>query len=92
MRRVLAALLIAALTAATAILLIPSEDDEPVDPGAAGARRASSVALEIVPGRVVGVARDRDNGKWEVTVRQRGRDYEVELSPGDLSLLRIDYD
>jgi hypothetical protein len=50
------------------------------------------VAREVVPGSIVGVARDSDNGKWEVTVRQDGREYEVELAPGDFELLRVDYD
>jgi hypothetical protein len=44
-----------------------------------------------VRGRVVGVARDRDNGKWEIAVVQEGREYEVELSQPDLVLLRLDY-
>jgi uncharacterized membrane protein YkoI len=92
-RRRVAALLAAALLAGGALALAaPSEDDEPVDPRSAGARSASAVALEVVPGRVTGVARDRDNGKWEVTIRQDGRDFEVELHPDDLALLRIDYD
>jgi hypothetical protein len=38
------------------------------------------------------VARDRDNGKWEITIVQDGREYEVELTPRDLTLLRVDYD
>jgi hypothetical protein len=46
----------------------------------------------VVPGRVRGVARDQDNGKWEITILQQGREYEVELHPRDLTLLRVDYD
>ena len=36
--------------------------------------------------------RGPDNDKWEVTLRADGTDYEVELAPGTLALLRIDYD
>ena len=68
------------------------DDDRPVDPDRPDARRAAEAALEVVPGRVVGVARDEDNGKWEITVVQRDREYEVELAPDDLALLRLDYD
>ena len=68
------------------------DDDRPVDPDRPDARRAVEAALDVVPGRVVGVARDEDNGKWEITVVQRDREYEVELAPGDLALLRLDYD
>jgi hypothetical protein len=90
MRKALAVLVVAALAWGAASL--PREDDEPVDPRRPDARRASDVALEVVPGRVVGVARDRDNGKWEITIVQDGREYEVELTPRDLTLLRVDYD
>jgi hypothetical protein len=68
------------------------DDDRPVDPGTPRARSAAAAALEIVRGRVLEVARDVDNGKWEVTIAHAGREYEVELSPGDLRLLRVDYD
>jgi uncharacterized membrane protein YkoI len=68
------------------------EDDVPVDPATPAARRAAATALEVVRGRVVEVARDRDNGKWEVTIDQDGRMYEVELEPGSLRLLRLDFD
>ena len=68
------------------------EDDRPVDPTTPQARRAAEVARGIVPGRVVGVARDTDNGKWEITIVQEGREYEVELAARDLTLLRLDYD
>ena len=64
----------------------------PSDPATPEARRAAAVALGVVPGRVLGVARDEDDGKWEMTIAQDGREYEVELAPGDLSLLRLDYD
>ncbi len=91
-RRWLVALLVVALTAGGAVALAPAEDDTPVDPRGAGARRASAVALEVVPGRVTRVARDRDDGKWEITIRQGAQEFEVELDPDDLELLRIDYD
>ena len=68
------------------------DDDVRVDPDTPGARRAAAAALDVVPGRVLAVYRDRDNGKWEVTIRQGERDYEVELAPADLALLRVDYD
>ena len=68
------------------------DDDRPVDPNQPQARRAAAAAQEVVCGRVLGVARDVDNGKWEITIAQGGREYEVELSPDDLGLLRVDYD
>jgi uncharacterized membrane protein YkoI len=68
------------------------EDDHPVDRADVRARQAVAVAREVVPGTIVDVSRDADNGKWEVTIRQDGSDHEVELSPWDLSLLRVDYD
>ena len=92
MGRLAAALAVAAAAAGLAALALPREDDEPVDAAHPRARQAIAIAREVVPGRVVGVARDSDNGKWEVTMRQSGVDYEVELSPDDLALLRVDYD
>ena len=68
------------------------DDDRPVDPSRPDAQRAVAAALEVVHGRVLGVARDEDNGKWEVTIAQEGRQYEVELAPGSMDLLRLDYD
>ena len=68
------------------------EDDRLVDPARPGAQRAVAVAREVVEGRLVDVRRDVDNGKWEVTLRQGEREYEVELAPRDFALLRIDYD
>ncbi len=68
------------------------DDDVRVDPDTPGARRAAAAALDIVPGRVLAVYRDRDNGKWEVRVDQDGGEYEVELDPADFGLLRLDYD
>ena len=68
------------------------DEDEPVDPRTPSAQRAIGLAREVVEGRLVDVRRDSDNGKWEVTLRQGDREYEVELSPEDMSLLRIDYD
>ena len=86
----LAVLLIAALVWGGTVVL--RDDDRPVDPRRPDARRAAAAALEVVPGSVRGVARDEDNGKWEITILQEGREYEVELAPGDLTLLRVDYD
>lgn len=68
------------------------EDDYSVALSAPGAREAAAVAREVVPGDVVGITRDRDNGKWEVLVDQGGRRYEVELGAEDYGLLRLDYD
>jgi hypothetical protein len=68
------------------------DDDRPVDPSTPAARRAAAAALEVVPGRVLGVARDEDDGKWEITIAQGEWEYEVELAPEDLSLLRLDND
>jgi len=88
----LAPAIAAAAVAALAFVLLPREDDVLVDATHPRARQAISVAREIVPGSLVDVRRDRDNGKWEVTIRQEEREYEVELSPADLALLRVDYD
>jgi uncharacterized membrane protein YkoI len=85
MRRLAAVLLLAAVLAGC-------EDDVPVEHDAPGARRAVAEALTVVAGRVIEVARDRDNGKWEVIVEQRGRRYEIELEPDTFRLLRLDYD
>jgi uncharacterized membrane protein YkoI len=68
------------------------EDDHPVDPGTPQAQRAIAAAREVVPGRVLDVLRDEDNGKWEVIISQDGREYEVELDPATFGLLRLDYD
>ena len=92
MGRVAAALAAAAVAAVLAVALLPREDDVLVDATQPRARQAIAVARDIVPGSLVDVRRDRDNGKWEVTIRQGERDYEVELAPGDLALLRVDYD
>ena len=87
------------LTAVAVIVLAPAaggcelrDEDEPVDPRTPAAQRAVELAREVVAGALVDVRRDSDNGKWEVTLRQDGRDYEVELAARDMSLLRIDYD
>jgi hypothetical protein len=69
-----------------------AEDDVPVDRDGPEAQRAIAEALSVVPGRVVEVARDRDNGKWEVIVSHDGGEYEIELAPGTFELLRLDYD
>ena len=92
MGRVAAALVVVIAAAALAFALLPREDDVLVDPAHPRARQAIAVARDIVPGSLVDVRRDRDNGKWEVTIRQGERAYEVELAPGDLALLRVDYD
>jgi hypothetical protein len=92
MRRRLAGLALVVAVAAVVFAAWPREDDRPVDPSTPAARRAIAAALEVVPGRVLGVARDVDNGKWEVTIAQDAREYEVELAPTDLTLLRLDYD
>jgi uncharacterized membrane protein YkoI len=68
------------------------EDDVPVDRDTPDARRAVAEALAVVSGRVVEVARDRDNGKWEVVIEQRDGRYEVELTADTFELLRLDYD
>jgi predicted nucleic acid-binding Zn-ribbon protein len=78
--------------AAAALATGCGEDDVPVDPDTPGARRAAAEALAVVSGRVVEVARDRDNGKWEVIVEQADGRYEVELEPDSFRLLRLDYD
>jgi hypothetical protein len=83
-----------AVSAATFLGVRPEliEDDRPVDRTTPAAQRAVAVARGVVRGAVVDVRRDADNGKWEVTLRAGDRSYEVELAPGDLDLLRIDYD
>jgi uncharacterized membrane protein YkoI len=92
MRRLAPALLVGALLLASALLLLPREDDVVVDRYTPTARRAVAEALRVVPGRVVEVARDRDNGKWEVIVAYNDGEYEVELDPRTFELLRLDYD
>jgi hypothetical protein len=90
-RRVIAAfatLLLAALLFA----VWPRQDDYAVDPRSPDARRAVAVAQGVVPGRLVEVTRDQDNGKWEIIIAQGDREYEVELDPRNFSLLRLDYD
>ena len=92
--RVRAATLLGAalLVVALAVVLIPSEDDRPVDPDRPDAQRADATARGIVDGELVDVRIDTDNGKWEVTLRRAdGGEHEVELTP-ELELLRIDYD
>jgi len=91
MGRIAAALAVVALAVAGGAWAL-RDDDRPVDPTTPAAVRAIAMAREVVPGRLVDVRRDSDNGKWEVTLRRDGRDYEVELAPGDLALLRVDYD
>ncbi len=88
----LAVALAVALAAGLAAAVYPREDDVLVDADRPRARQAIEVARDVVPGSVVDVRRDRDNGKWEITIRQGERDYEVELAPADLALLRVDYD
>jgi hypothetical protein len=92
MRRLAAAVLVAGVLAAGGAVLLVDDDDVPVPMDTPGARRAVTEALEVVPGRVVEVTRDRDNGKWEVIVDQDGGRYEIELDPATFGLLRLDYD
>lgn len=82
----------AAVIVVALVLLGCGEDDVPVDRDTAEARRAVAEALTVVSGRVVEVARDRDNGKWEVIVEQEDGRYEVELAPETFELLRLDWD
>ena len=87
--------LIACVLVALAVLLAARglrDDDRLVDPSTPAAQRAIAVATEVVPGELVDVRRDEDNGKWEVTLRQQGTDYEVELDAATMALLRLDYD
>jgi uncharacterized membrane protein YkoI len=86
------AVLLAVAIVAVALALTARDDDRLVDPDRPDARRAIAAAVQVVPGRLVDVRRDSDNGKWEVTLHADGRDYEVELASPDLALLRIDYD
>jgi len=91
-RCALAALLTAALLVAL-FALVRGDDDKPVDPTGPRARAAIEAARAIVPGKLVDVSRDVDDAdKWEVTLHAFGNDYEVELEPDTLALLRIDYD
>jgi Peptidase propeptide and YPEB domain len=91
-RRLVISACAVALLAGTAVALGGPDDDRAVDPHTPAARRAVDVALEVVPGRLVDVARDRDDGNWEVIVQHDGHEFEVELHPGDLTFLGIDYD
>jgi hypothetical protein len=90
-RRVAAAVAVLLLTALV-FAAWPREDNYTVDPRSREARRAVAVAQGVVPGRVIEVTRDQDSGKWEIVIEQGEREYEVELDPKDLSLLRLDYD
>ena len=86
---------IASLAVGVAVLTAGCElrdDDKPVDPADPRAQRAVQIARDVVEGRLVDVRRDSDNGKWEVTLRQGDREYEVELAAVDMALLRIDYE
>ena len=73
-------------------VLWPEDEDRPVDPTRPDARAAARSALDVVPGRVTAVTFDVDDDKWEIIIAQEGREYEVELTPGDYRLLRLDYD
>jgi len=92
MRLRLVALVVAGGALAWGGATLEREDDVPVDRDTPGARRAIAEALTVVQGRVVEVARDRDNGKWEVIVERDGGQYEIELEPETFRLLRLDYD
>ncbi|MDA0181117.1 hypothetical protein OJ997_12495 [Solirubrobacter phytolaccae] len=90
-RYALAALVVA--LALVGLFAFLKDDDRPVDPTGPQARAAIEAARAIVPGELVDVSRDVDDAyKWEVTLRAFGNDYEVELEPRTLALLRIDYD
>ena len=90
-RRAVMGALAAALIVAV-VALLRTDDDVRVDPTRADARAAIEAARAIVPGELVDVSRDsNDQDKWEVTLRADGNEYEVELLPGTLALLRIDY-
>jgi hypothetical protein len=95
-RRAAPAALVALLAVAATTIWVARpellEDDRLVDKSTPAAQRAIAAARDVVAGDVVDVRRDVDNGKWEVTLRRGERDYEVELAPNDLSLLRVDYD
>jgi uncharacterized membrane protein YkoI len=86
------ALLAAALLIAV-FALLRTDDDVLVDPSEPAAIAAIAAARAVVPGEVVDVRRDSDDGdKWEVTLRRGdGNAYEVELDRDTLALLRIDY-
>ena len=84
--------LLAAALLVSIFALLRREDDVLVDHTQPGARAAIQAARAIVPGELIDVRVDTDNDKWEVTLRANGTDYEVELAPGTLALLRIDYD
>ncbi len=75
-----------------AVVALLRDDDVLVDPSEPNARAAITAARAVVVGDLVDVRVDTDNDKWEVTLRAGGNDYEVELEPGTLALLRIDYD
>jgi hypothetical protein len=86
---IVAVVLAAAVAAAVAW---PQDEDRPVNPARADARAAAQRALAIVPGRVAAVTFDIDDDKWEVIVARENGEYEIELTPGDYRLLRLDYD
>ena len=68
------------------------DEDRRVDPTSPEAHDAVAVAQDVVPGRPIEATYDVDDDKWEIIILQRGREYEVELDPRDLRLLRLDYD
>lgn len=70
----------------------PFDDDRSVARDDPGAPEAIAAATQVVRGRPVAVARDGDDGRWEVTIRSPEGDFEVELDPVDLALRGIDYD
>jgi hypothetical protein len=90
-RRALLGLLLALAIAIALWSIAGGDSSMRVDATTPEARRAVAAALDIVPGRLLGVARDEASGKWEITVLQDGREYEVELSHPGLTLLRLDY-
>jgi hypothetical protein len=84
--------LLAAALLIAIFAFLRSDDDVLVDPDQPAARAAIAAARAVVPGALVDVRRDSNDGdKWEVTLRRGGNVYEVELAPVTLALLRIDY-
>jgi hypothetical protein len=85
--------LLAAVLLLAIFALLRTDDDVLMDPAAPDARAAVRAAQAVVRGELVDVRRDRDDAdKWEVTLRAGANDYEVELEPSTLALLRIDYE
>ena len=85
--------LLAAALLVPIFALLRRDDDVLVDhtqPGA-GPRSTRRATSSRASSSTSAATRD-DAHKWEVTLRANGTDYEVELEPSTLALLRIDYD